>query len=178
MTLPTNGGLPRTDAPHPPVDPNGHLLPPTPAVDRPKFLPLTMRNVKLDALFARQVVVVNPPEGTPFEELLRPDYWSNVAFTITPGAHIEVVPDDSTYWAELLVRDVSPLSVRVAVLRHVKFDELEPLGQASDYATKFIPSLRWTVTRLSDNHRVAENLQTREDAEREILNLLQTRRPF
>lgn len=58
------------------------------------------------------------PEGTPFEDLIKADYWAHVAQKFRPHTIIKVVPEDGSYWAELLVLSCDRLWAKVFVMRH------------------------------------------------------------
>lgn len=46
-----------------------------------------------------------PPAGTPFENVLKPEFWANVARRMKMGDKIIVMPRDGAWYGELLVWD-------------------------------------------------------------------------
>lgn len=57
---------------------------------------------------------VTPEIGTPPAALLDPHYWAHVSAKLSVGNIIEVMAEDGSYFAELLVRDVGNLYAKVA----------------------------------------------------------------
>ena len=68
---------------------------------------------------------VSPAAGTPFEDLLRPEFWANIV-RMAPGDIIEVRPEDQSYFAELYVLKRERNSATEAVIR-------EPVKLVSAY---------------------------------------------
>lgn len=111
---------------------------------------------------ARNTWHANPEAGTPVDALLDPKYWAHYAVShsivIKPGDRIEAYPDDGTYFAELLVRDVSRGGIRVAELRRKEFDKVEAVGESIDgHLIKYQGArIKWAVIRESDKKRLSE----------------------
>lgn len=109
-------------------------------------------------------------ESTKFEELLKPDYWAHVAQKFRPHTVITVIPEDGSYWAELLVVSCDRLWARVAVLRHYDLTEVETSPEASASGVDAFeiqwkgPTKKHCVVRKSDNAIVNEGIQTKADA--------------
>lgn len=57
---------------------------------------------------------VKPEIGTAPEALLDPHYWAHVSARLSVGDVIEVLAEDGSYFAELLVRDAGTLFAKVA----------------------------------------------------------------
>lgn len=57
---------------------------------------------------------VKPEIGTPPAALLDPHFWAHVSAKMSVGDLIEVLAEDGSYFAELLVRDVGNLFAKVA----------------------------------------------------------------
>src|SRR5262245_31403523 len=78
-------------------------------------------------------------DGTPFEEILAPDYWSHVAARLKVGDEIRAFAEDGSWLARLLVRDRGYIWAKVAVLeRHV----FPPLGESGREAAEFAVEYR------------------------------------
>lgn len=121
------------------------------------------------AEYDRLVWSVTPEPSVSFDEILKPEYWTHVAKQLLPGARIEVVPADKSYFAELFVRSSTDTSVHVSVLRHVKFDDVaaKPAENNGDpYEIKHRGGAGWSVIRKSDKTVVFEKGQSRVEAER------------
>lgn len=107
-----------------------------------------------------------PEEGTPFDALKDPAYWSHNARKMRNGDLIEAVPDDESYWALLRVKSVGPAGVQVAVIFFEK-PEVTPIlaAAAMDFEVAFKgPHHKWSVIRLSDKENIKPSFQTREEA--------------
>ncbi len=119
------------------------------------------------AEYDRLVWSVTPEPSISFDEILKPEYWTHVAKQLLPGARIEVVPEDKSYFAELFVRSQTDTSVNVSVLRHVKFDDTaKPADNADPYEIKHRGGAGWSVIRKADKTVVFEKGQSRVEAER------------
>ncbi len=111
------------------------------------------------AEYLRQDMIAAPQAGTTLEEMQNPAYWAHVARGLKPHDRIEVRPVDGTWWAELIVRVVEPLAVKVHVLRHVEFTK-GPTALSMDapegFEFKHRGSRGWCVIRLEDNEVLSE----------------------
>ncbi len=95
------------------------------------------------------------PEGDTLDDALETDYWIHVSQRLTSLDTIEIVPDDGSFYAELLVRSLAFGQVSTGVIRLVKFNEVGESFQAieSQYTVKFKgPHEKWVV--LSANGEV------------------------
>jgi hypothetical protein len=102
----------------------------------------------------RNVFCVTPEHGTPYDAILKDDYWAHVSAKMKPGDRIEVLAEDGSYFAELLVQDAGRLYAKVASLRHVKLDAVEVkegglVMEGYEVAWKG-PQLKWCVLRGKD----------------------------
>lgn len=108
----------------------------------------------------RNIFVVTPEHDTPFEEILKDGYWAHVSAKMKPGDRIEVMAEDGSYFAELIVQDAGRLYAKVATLRHVKLDAVEVTEggmAAGGLEVKWQgPQLKWCVLRGKD--RLKEGL--------------------
>jgi replicative DNA helicase len=71
------------------------------------------------AEFARVIFAVTPEYGTKIEDVLKPEYWAHVASKLKPRCRIEVLAEDNSYFAELLVVTCGKTFASVTVLRHI-----------------------------------------------------------
>lgn len=111
---------------------------------------------------------VSPAAGTPFDDLLRPEFWANIV-RLKPGDIIEVRPEDQSYYAELYVIRRDRNAASVCVIREpVKLEPAyKPLPGAVKYAIEFAgPIGQWRVRRLSDNAVMKDRCGTENDARR------------
>ena len=124
------------------------------------------------AEYARSVWCVTPEPSVSFEEILKPEYWTHVSKQLLPGARIEVLPEDHSWFAELIVRSSTNNETHVAVLRHVKLDAPQPATEAEQaktaepYEIKHRGGAGWSVIRKVDKTVLYEKGQSRAEAER------------
>lgn len=114
----------------------------------------------------RNIHAVTPPAGTEFDVLLEPDYWSHVARRMRPLDRIEAMPEDGSWWAELLVIHTGPVSVMVRKLRYHELDEVDPDEIDNDlFKIKWGgPSVMYRIIRKSDNEVVKDHFRNKSDA--------------
>ena len=79
-----------------------------------------------NAEHARVVWTVYPESGTPWEAVLKPEYWAHVARKLSPTDEIIVLPEELHYRAHLMVAHVMPNSVSVRVISKVDFGDQQP----------------------------------------------------
>lgn len=110
---------------------------------------------------------VVPDDGTPFDDLLVPVYWTNVARKLKPGDKIRVHAPDASYYAELLVRSAERLAASVVVLVKMDFTGADEAPIADDdMFVKFRNhKAMWGVLRHADKAVVRDGFATREMAE-------------
>lgn len=95
---------------------------------------------------------VSPASGTPFEDLLRPEFWANIT-RLAAGDIIEVRPEDQSYYAELYVMRRDRTAATVAVIREpVKLvPAFKPLPGEVNFRVEYAGSHgKWRVLRISD----------------------------
>lgn len=95
---------------------------------------------------------VTPEIGTPPSALLDPHYWAHVSARLSVGNIIEVLAEDGSYFAELLVRDVGNLYAKVAFKSPVTiFSNDEALEAPAGYEVKWRgPKARFGVLHGKD----------------------------
>lgn len=109
---------------------------------------------------------VAPASGTPFEDLLRPEFWANIT-RLRAGDIIEVRPEDQSYYAELYVLRRDRTSATVAVVREpVKLvAAYKPLPGETSFKVEFAGSHgQWRVLRLSDNTMIRDRFGSEGEA--------------
>lgn len=95
---------------------------------------------------------VKPEIGTPPVALLDPHFWAHVSSKMSVGDIIEVIAEDGSYFAELLVRDVGNLFAKVAFKNPVmEFSKPEDVELPAGYEVKWRgPKLRYGVLHGTD----------------------------
>lgn len=114
---------------------------------------LATRNFELSINGIRHNIFrVTPEIGTPPAALLDPHYWAHVSAKLRFGDVIEVLAEDGSYFAELLVRDVGNLYAKVAFKNPVTvFSTDEAMEAPVGYAVKWRgPKARFGVIHGTD----------------------------
>jgi hypothetical protein len=138
---------------------------PAPAEQTHRVTPLQVTRWQLGE-FMNQRHSVSPASGTPFEDLLRPEFWANIT-RIKAGDIIEVRAEDSSYFAELYVLKRERNSATVAVIRApvALVAAYKPLPGEVRFKIEFAGSHgKWRVVRLSDNAPMRDRFETEGDA--------------
>lgn len=117
-----------------------------------------------EASFVRNIWVATPDVKTPYEHVLKQEFWVHVAHKMKPMDRIEVHAEDGSYFAELMVIDAGKAFAKVAEMRKINFTRHEVGVDSDDYDVSFIPAKRWRVIRKSDKQVMAEELPTKDEA--------------
>lgn len=130
----------------------------------PKVAPLAADRWQLgEFLNARHAVCL--VAGTPFENVLQPEFWANIV-RLRPDDIIEVRTEDRKFYAELIVLARGRNWATVAVIREpiaLKSAALPP-SMTSAYTIEYGGShVQWRVLRHSDRSVVRDKFPT-EDA--------------
>ncbi len=104
-------------------------------------------------------------------DLEDPKFWQHVAARLTRMSIINVLCEDETWFAEVIVLNSGIGFAKVKVLRHVAFyeaGEQKAQDERVDFTTEVKyrgPAVRFSVVRLADGVVLRENFQTRPEAE-------------
>lgn len=113
-----------------------------------------------------------PAAGTPLEDILRPEFWANVAQKLRLGDTILALPRDGKFYAELLVWDAGQNWAQVAFkgepMLRPKFTPLP--GVASDFEIGHDPIDGVVIRRRSTGAMVKGNFSSHEDARKWIID--------
>lgn len=95
---------------------------------------------------------IKPEHGTPPEALRDPSYWAHVSAQLRPGDSIVALPEDKSYYSELLVVDVGKLYAKVVELRCTKLTSSQVFNVTipDGYDIKFRGPRKWSVLRGKD----------------------------
>lgn len=136
------------------------------------------------AEFERQTYRIYPEYPTALEDVLKPEYWSHVGKTLRHYDKIEVVFEDGSVYAELLVMDCGPQWAKVAILslidlREAKADaetvrESQEVSKAPYKVEWKGPNMKWTVIRSADGEKLKVECQSKEDAAKWLDGYLKT----
>ena len=119
-----------------------------------------------------QVWEAVPKEGTPLDNILRPEFWANVSARIKPGSTIIVYPGDGAWYAELVVWDAGQNWARVSH-KHaplVRPQFVAAPGVLDQFEIRYHPSKAWQVVERASNRVLKDNFPNAEDGRRWILD--------
>lgn len=114
------------------------------------------------------------PEGrTTLAEVLAPTYWAHHARMLTTWAKIRVLPQDGTWYAELIVRKQRETETHVELLLHKHFGRDaedapsldDEVFDAEEITIRDGGRHGWQVLRLPDRYVLVDKLDTKEQAE-------------
>ena len=129
-------------------------------------------NGLIETEFCRKAYRVSVPPNVKSEDLTRPAFWAHVAKDLRRGDMIEVLAEDNSFYAEVLVRSARRTDATVSMLRFQKLDK--PVLEKSDtegYEIIFRGGrAKHTVMRNTDI--IKEGFGTYEEAELYLKNLL------
>lgn len=125
------------------------------------------------AEYVRNTFAISPEDGTPFEALLEPAYWSHIAAKLRPTDRIEVLAEDQSYFAEFIVTSASRVGANMVLLRKIDLSsntKAEPSagGHRVIYAGV---KAKWRVSRVSDKATLKEGFENKQDAEKWLAEL-------
>lgn len=117
------------------------------------------------AEYVRSIYVVSPTPDTSFEEVLAPSSWAHIAQKIKIGSRIEVMPEDGSYFAELLVQDVGAQWLKLVVLRHVEITPAEKVVEDEIFKIQWAgPNAKYRVLRIADLENMKDGFVTKTQA--------------
>jgi hypothetical protein len=127
---------------------------------------ITPNRVK-DAVYARNIFSVTPEINTPYEEVLKPEYWAHAANKFHPTDRIEVLAEDGSWFAELFVVSCGRNWAKVCQMRYVELSE----SVADEPQAKFIVKWRGQmhkhcVVRVADNEVIKTEFATAPEAKK------------
>lgn len=135
-----------------------------------------------EAQFRRTVWFVDAPHNVSLKDIVRPEFWANVAPQLTARDRIEVYDEAGTYYAELMVTQVAEKSATkpqnwaaVKLMRLVdltKDDEEKTKALPAGFEAKYLgPVQKWGIRRLSDGNIVVDKQISRKEATEEFFRL-------
>lgn len=136
---------------------------------QPKFAP---------AEYKRTIWHAQIDHSTTLEDILQPEFFSNVCAEMRVGDRIECYDEAGTYFIELMVSAVAertptkaPNWAKTCVLRYCDLvgKDDKKLALPDGFYTKFRGGAKWSVMRKSDETVLVERQVSEADAIREFL---------
>jgi hypothetical protein len=126
------------------------------------------------AEYVRSVFAVTLPYGTPFDDIKNPAFWAHTAAKLHPTDRIEVVDEEGTYFAEVMVISCARNWAKVSILRFHELSESIPNAKddasadiqdkLGEYTVDWTQNTRARVIRKSDREVIKENFASKADA--------------
>jgi hypothetical protein len=120
----------------------------------------------------------NPKAGTTIDDVMDPAYWENVQkdrFTVTQPWHqgqvIEVLPEDETFFAELLVLRLKNGNIALRKLNYSLLTNKDTKVDESDFEIKHRGKSKWSIIR-KDGVVIDEHIDTESEAHEKLLDYL------
>lgn len=109
------------------------------------------------------------PHDQSLDDALNPEFWAHVASKLRQHDTIRVIPEDGSYFAELLVVNADRTFAKVKLLRHIPLDQ--PAADAEAPLVAF--EVKWngphdkhTVIRKSDGEKLKTGFVEKPAAQR------------
>jgi len=100
------------------------------------------------------------------EDLLKPDFWANIAVAFKQFDRIEVRQDDGKFFAEYLILNSDKNSAYLKELTWLDLDD-KPKGSKAEFKYKYRgPYAKHSIIRTKDDSVMVEKLETKIDAEK------------
>ena len=96
-----------------------------------------------EADYQRKVFHVVLEAGTGLDEVLAPNFWVHNTSRLKPLQKIEVLANDGSWYAELIVRSVSRAAAKVAVITHKVLED--PAASSADIGLASSSVTRWSI---------------------------------
>lgn len=108
---------------------------------------------------------ISPEADTPFEDVLKPGYFANIAARLRPTDIIEVRPEEGSYYAELFVWGAGKSHANVSTISYTR----RPSGMTMKIVEGFEIEFRagptmYRVIRTSDSKEIKSGFTNPDDA--------------
>ena len=135
-----------------------------------------------EAQYRRTVWFVNASHNVTLKEIIKPEYWANVAPQLSVKDRIEVYAEDGTYYAELMVTQLPQKTetkqvnwAAVKLMRVVDLTKDEEAGKVplpAGFVAKFLdPKRKWGIERKSDGNILVDKQASEVEAIKEFYRL-------
>jgi len=128
-------------------------------INSPRFKP---------AEFLRTIWYAKPESGTTVKDMLKPDYWTHVSFSLKQGDRIEAIAEDGSWFAEFYVKYANKVETHVALMRDVTLGKPAAKKETAEpeHLIKYVnQNAKWRITRTKDKVMLVEKLESKEVAQ-------------
>lgn len=109
------------------------------------------------------------PADQSLDDALNPEFWAHVASKLRQHDTIRIIPEDGSYFAELLVINADRAYAKVKLLRHIPLDEpaADSVAALIDLFVKWDgPHNKFAVVRKSDGEKLKVGFVEKVEAQR------------
>ncbi len=104
---------------------------------------------------------ISPEDATPFEAVLLPGYFANIAVKLRPTDIIEVRPENNSYFAELYVWSVGKASAMVSLVTKIDRPEGMSTKIMEGYDVEFVPGpKKYRIIRVKDRTEIRAGFES------------------
>jgi hypothetical protein len=123
----------------------------------------------------RHVWVISVAPDVTLDVVRQPEFWSHVAANLSPCDRIEVMPEDMSWFAELMVLEADRVWAKTAVMRFVELAGADVDVTGSGFKVEYKgPEKKHCVIRESDKQILQEGIAKKADAQAWIVTHLKT----
>lgn len=113
--------------------------------------------------------------GTTLEDALKPEFWVHLGHKLRPCDQLELLPEDMSFYAKVIVKDAGRLWANVALLQVVDLDPIGTISQEpmlDEYDVQWSgPHDKFRVIRKSDKTVMAKGFKSKDTAFEHLRNL-------
>ena len=126
---------------------------------------LTPEGLK-EAEYVRRVFRATVPSDVTPADIVKPEFWAHVSVKLHNTDIIEVMPEDESWFAQLLVRSSSRLHAKCEVLHLKTFNDVKKAKEVEGpFSLKHNgPKAKWCVIRNADKALVKDGFASKENA--------------
>ena len=114
--------------------------------------------------YLTNVWAVRPKHGEQLKDILKPEYWANVASLLKEGDLISLYWEDNSLFVELIVTARAKMAATVKLIREVKLNETVKAETTEEYSVVWKQAKRFCIIRTSDNEIVEEGIASKAEA--------------
>lgn len=108
---------------------------------------------------------ISPEASVPYEDVLKPQFFANIAVRLRPTDIVEVRPEDNSYYAELYVWSVSKAAAVVSEIVRIDIPKDASFKVVEGFEVEFRPGpKKFRIVRVSDSREIQSGFDTADAA--------------
>lgn len=118
-----------------------------------------------EAEYVRHVFRITADNATTLEDVLKPEYFVHVASKLHNTDIIEVIPENESWFATLIVRACSRIHAKCEVLNYKSFGAAAaPVAEGPFLIQHKGTKAKWSIIRRSDKELIKDGFASKEEA--------------